>query len=289
MLDTLIRGGFIVDGSGSPGQSGDIGIRNGTIVSVGERITAPAREIIDADGALVTPGFIDIHTHYDGQVFWDDKLDSSFSNGVTTIIAGNCGVGFAPLRQEYRRELIEMMEGVEDIPGLVLAEGLDWQWRSFADYLDRIAERGQQLGRLLGSGPEQDHGFAAAHRQAGHGVLVAHAAAQAQRVAHGIVGLRIMPEARTAGARSEMGGVDGDDAGQPRCAVMHQLHELVLVKIRIGPECHRARLYNYLIRRHNVGKMGRMTGSEPATSGTTNRRSNQLSYIRHKPVPRARS
>lgn len=141
MLDTIIRGGTVIDGTGSPGETGDIGIANGRIVAMGERMTAPARQVIDADGAIVTPGFIDIHTHYDGQFFWDDKLESSFSNGVTTVTAGNCGVGFAPQRPEHRRELIEMMEGVEDIPGIVLAEGLDWNWRSFPDYLDRIAER----------------------------------------------------------------------------------------------------------------------------------------------------
>ena len=121
MLDTIIRGGTLIDGTGSPAQTGDIGIANGRIVEMGERTTASAREVIDADGALVTPGFIDIHTHYDGQFFWDDKLDSSFSNGVTTVTAGNCGVGFAPQRPEYRRALIEMMEGVEDIPGAAAA------------------------------------------------------------------------------------------------------------------------------------------------------------------------
>ena len=139
MLDTIIRGGHIVDGTGAPACNGDIGIREGVITSIGGHIAEPAREIINADGALVTPGFVDFHTHYDGQIFWDDKLDSSFSNGVTTVIAGNCGVGFAPLRQEFRRELIEMMEGVEDIPGIVLTDGLDWNWKSFPDYLDRIA------------------------------------------------------------------------------------------------------------------------------------------------------
>lgn len=141
MLDTIIRGGTIIDGTGSPGWTGDIGIAGGRIAAMGARLTVSAQNVIDADGALVTPGFIDIHTHYDGQFFWDDKLDSSFSNGVTTVTAGNCGVGFAPLRPEYRRELIEMMEGVEDIPGIVLAEGLDWNWRSFPDYLDRISQR----------------------------------------------------------------------------------------------------------------------------------------------------
>jgi N-acyl-D-aspartate/D-glutamate deacylase len=141
MLDTIIRGGKIIDGSGTPATSGDIAIANGRIVTVGGRISEAARNTIDADGALVMPGFIDVHTHYDGQVLWDDELDSSFSNGVTTAVAGNCGVGFAPARPEHRHQLVEMMEGVEDIPGIVLDAGLDWQWRSFPDYLDRVAAR----------------------------------------------------------------------------------------------------------------------------------------------------
>jgi N-acyl-D-amino-acid deacylase len=141
MFDTVIRGGTIIDGTGTPGVAGDIAIKDGRIAASGGRITESAREIIDADGAIVTPGFVDIHTHYDGQLFWDDKLDSSFSNGVTTVVAGNCGVGFAPHRPEFRRQLIEMMEGVEDIPGIVLDQGLDWNWRSFPDYLNRIAEK----------------------------------------------------------------------------------------------------------------------------------------------------
>jgi N-acyl-D-aspartate/D-glutamate deacylase len=141
MLDRLIRGGTIMDGTGSRGAAGDVAIKNGRIAGLGGRITESAREVIDADGAIVTPGFVDIHTHYDGQFFWDDKLDSSFSNGVTTVVAGNCGVGFAPQRAEYRRQLIEMMEGVEDIPGIVLDQGLDWKWKSFPDFLDRIAAR----------------------------------------------------------------------------------------------------------------------------------------------------
>jgi N-acyl-D-amino-acid deacylase len=141
MLDTIIRGGTIIDGTGTAGAAGDIAIADGKIVSVGGRVTDAARETIDADGALVTPGFVDIHTHYDGQYLWDDALDSSFSNGVTTAIAGNCGVGFAPARPEYRRQLVEMMEGVEDIPGIVLDAGLDWDWRSFPDYLNRVAAR----------------------------------------------------------------------------------------------------------------------------------------------------
>ena len=140
MFDTIIRGGTIVDGRGGKPYVADIGIRDGRIAAIGS-LTEPAHEVIEADGALVTPGFIDVHTHYDGQFLWDDRLDPSFSHGVTTAIGGNCGVGFAPAAPEHRQALIEMMEGVEDIPEAVLALGLDWNWRSFPDYMDRLAER----------------------------------------------------------------------------------------------------------------------------------------------------
>jgi N-acyl-D-aspartate/D-glutamate deacylase len=144
MYDKIIRGGTVVDGSGAPGRTADVAVLDGRIAEVG-RISAPARETIDAHGALVTPGFIDVHTHYDGQFLWDDKIDPSFSHGVTMAVAGNCGVGFAPLRPEYRQELIELMEGVEDIPGIVLAEGMDWDWRSYGDYLDRLGARSYSM------------------------------------------------------------------------------------------------------------------------------------------------
>jgi N-acyl-D-aspartate/D-glutamate deacylase len=140
MHDTIIRGGTVIDGRGGPARQADVAIADGRIVEIG-RIAAPARQTIDADGAIVTPGFIDPHSHYDGQVMWDDTLDPSFSHGVTTTIAGNCGVGFAPAREEDRQGLIEFMSGVEDIPGIVLDEGLDWGWRSFPDYLNRVAAR----------------------------------------------------------------------------------------------------------------------------------------------------
>ena len=138
--DILIRDGSIADGSGAAVRSGDVAIRDGIIIEVG-KVDTPARRTIDAAGALVTPGFIDVHTHYDGQVLWDEQLEPSFSNGVTTALAGNCGVGFAPVRPEHRDMLMELMAGVEDIPGAVLKEGLDWNWRSFPDYLDRVASR----------------------------------------------------------------------------------------------------------------------------------------------------
>jgi N-acyl-D-amino-acid deacylase len=140
MHDLLIRGGKVIDGTGAAGFTADVAINDSVIVEVG-RVSGAAREVIDADGAIVTPGFIDVHTHYDGQFLWDDRLDPSFSHGVTTVIAGNCGVGFAPVLPEHRRALIELMEGVEEIPGVVLDEGLDWNWKSFPDYLDRLAAR----------------------------------------------------------------------------------------------------------------------------------------------------
>ena len=138
--DILIRGGLLVDGTGARPVAGDLAIKDGRIVAMGA-IEGEARDVIDAGGAIVTPGFIDVHTHYDGQLIWDDELEPSFSNGVTTIIAGNCGVGFAPVDKRYRARLVEMMEGVEDIPGIVLDEGLDWDWTSFPDFLDRIDSR----------------------------------------------------------------------------------------------------------------------------------------------------
>jgi N-acyl-D-amino-acid deacylase len=144
-IDILIKGATIVDGSGtSPGCTGDIAISDGKIVEVGGRLNVTAKEVIHADGALAVPGFVDIHTHYDGQFLWDTELDPSFSHGVTTVVGGNCGVGFAPV-EHHRSELIELMEGVEDIPGIVLDEGLDWGWRSFPDYMNRLDERAYSM------------------------------------------------------------------------------------------------------------------------------------------------
>jgi N-acyl-D-aspartate/D-glutamate deacylase len=142
MLDTVIRGGSIVDGGGGPPQTGDVGIRGGRIVSVGGRADEPAREELDADGCIVTPGWVDVHTHYDGQVTWDDTMEPSASNGVTSIVMGNCGVGFAPVRPGDVDALIDLMEGVEDIPGTALHAGIPWgAWESFGEYLDVLAER----------------------------------------------------------------------------------------------------------------------------------------------------
>ncbi len=140
VLDLVIRGGTLVDGSGAPAYLGDVGIKDGRIVEVGT-VTSTAKRTLDAKGALVTPGFVDIHTHYDGQATWDGVLAPSSINGVTSIAMGNCGVGFAPARKDRHDWLIALLEGVEDIPGTALAEGLTWDWETFPDYLDALARR----------------------------------------------------------------------------------------------------------------------------------------------------
>jgi N-acyl-D-amino-acid deacylase len=142
MYDYLIRGGTIIDGSGSDGRAGDVAIKDGRIVEVGGRLGGQAREVIDADGAIVTPAWVDIHTHYDGQVTWDSEMNPSASHGVGTIVMGNCGVGFAPVVPGEHQTLIDLMEGVEDIPGTALHEGMPWgAWQSYPEYLDFLAGR----------------------------------------------------------------------------------------------------------------------------------------------------
>ncbi len=138
--DLVIRRGEVADGSGGPLRQADIAISGRTIVAVGD-VNGSGREEIDAGGLLVTPGFVDIHTHYDGQASWDSRLQPSSWHGVTTVVMGNCGVGFAPVRRDDRQTLIELMEGVEDIPGAALHEGLPWNWDSFASYLDALETR----------------------------------------------------------------------------------------------------------------------------------------------------
>lgn len=140
MLDTIIRNGHVVDGTGAPARHADIGISNGKIAEIG-KISTPAARTIDAGGRLVTPGFVDIHTHYDGQASWDPFLAPTSLNGVTSLAMGNCGVGFAPARPDRHGWLIALLEGVEDIPGTALAEGLTWDWESFPDYLDALGRR----------------------------------------------------------------------------------------------------------------------------------------------------
>ena len=133
--DLIIRGGTVVDGTGVPSRQADVAVTNGIVTEVGTVDGTATREI-DADGALVAPGFVDIHTHYDGQATWDDRMQPSSWHGVTTVVFGNCGVGFAPVHNTDHDKLVELMEGVEDIPGAALHEGLQWDWKSFAEYLD---------------------------------------------------------------------------------------------------------------------------------------------------------
>ena len=151
MFDLKIIGGTVVDGTGTDRYYADIGIKDGLIVDVVRRgadasdtsglKAAESGETIDATGHVVAPGFVDIHTHYDGQVTWDNSLEPSSGHGVTTVVTGNCGVGFAPVRPGREEWLIELMEGVEDIPGTALTEGITWGWESYPEYLDAIGNQ----------------------------------------------------------------------------------------------------------------------------------------------------
>ncbi|MEE3329933.1 MAG: amidohydrolase family protein [Myxococcota bacterium] len=141
MYDLIIRGGSIVDGTGSPPFEGDVAITNGVIVALstnGERLDGEAKREVDGSGLCLTPGFVDIHTHYDAQLTWDPHLTPSGFHGVTTAVVGNCGVGFAPAAPDKHEWLIQLMEGVEDIPGAALSEGIKWDWETFPEYLDAV-------------------------------------------------------------------------------------------------------------------------------------------------------
>jgi len=136
--DLIIRNGTIVDGSGGEPHVGDVAVRDGVIAAVGSVNGDTAAREIDATGLLVTPGFVDLHTHYDGQSIWSERLTPSSAHGVTTVVMGNCGVGFAPCRQEDHDVLVDVMAGVEDIPGVVMTDGLPWTWETFPEYLDAL-------------------------------------------------------------------------------------------------------------------------------------------------------
>lgn len=140
-VDLVIRNGTIVDGSGGVPYQADIAIYRGRIEAIGPNLRVRADDDIDARGEIVTPGFVDIHTHYDGQVTWEERVTPSSSHGVTTVLMGNCGVGFAPCRPEDRERLVHLMEGVEDLPEVVLTTGLPWNWESFPDYLNSLERR----------------------------------------------------------------------------------------------------------------------------------------------------
>ena len=153
MHDLVIRGGTVVDGTGAEPRTADVAITDGTITEVG-RVDGEAKRTIDADGLVVTPGVVDIHTHYDGQVTWDPLLTPSCWHGVTTVVMGNCGVGFAPAAPDRHDWLIGLMEGVEDIPGAALSEGIRWGWESYPEYLDAVdaAPKAIDVGSLIPHG-----------------------------------------------------------------------------------------------------------------------------------------
>ena len=148
MLDWLLKNGTVVDGTGALPFVADVAVRDGKIVAVGS-IAQPAKQTIDATGLWITPGFIDIHTHYDGQATWDDCFTPSIYHGVTTLVMGNCGVGFAPVRPGHEDDLIKLMEGVEDIPGAALHEGIRWNWETFPQYMDALAATPRSLDYLV--------------------------------------------------------------------------------------------------------------------------------------------
>ena len=156
--DLIIRGGTIIDGTGAPGMIGDVAVKDGLIAAVGT-VAGSADQEIAAEGLVVAPGFVDIHTHYDGQATWDAEMAPSSWHGVTTVIMGNCGVGFAPARPDRHDWLISLMEGVEDIPGTALAEGMTWNWETFPQYLDAL----EQLPRTVDVATHVPHGAVRAY------------------------------------------------------------------------------------------------------------------------------
>ncbi|HSS85127.1 MAG TPA: amidohydrolase family protein, partial [Reyranella sp.] len=153
MFDLVIRNGTVLDGSGAPRRIADIAVQDGKIAAVGPQLGTGKREI-DAAGLMVTPGFVDIHTHYDGQATWDPFVTPSSWHGVTTTVFGNCGVGFAPVRPGHSAYLINLMEGVEDIPGTVLSEGVKFDWESFPQYLDAL----ESMRRAVDVAAQLPHG-----------------------------------------------------------------------------------------------------------------------------------
>lgn len=158
MHDLVIRGGTVIDGTGAPARTADVAVDGDRIVAVG-RVDTRGRRELDADGLVVTPGFVDVHTHYDGQATWDPLLTPSSWHGVTTVVMGNCGVGFAPAHPDRHEWLIGLMEGVEDIPGTALAEGIRWEWESFPEYLDALG----RLPRVVDVGTHVPHGAVRAY------------------------------------------------------------------------------------------------------------------------------
>jgi N-acyl-D-aspartate/D-glutamate deacylase len=159
MFDLIIRNGTVVDGTGAERRVGDVAVKNGVVAKVASNIAEKAAREVDASGLVVAPGWVDVHTHYDGQVTWDDELGPSAWHGVTTLVMGNCGVGFAPVKPDKHDWLIALMEGVEDIPGAALAEGIKWGWESFPEYLDAL----EKMPRSVDVAAQIPHGAVRAY------------------------------------------------------------------------------------------------------------------------------
>ncbi|TML42609.1 MAG: D-aminoacylase [Actinobacteria bacterium] len=211
MHDLVIRDAVIVDGTGGPTRTGDVAVDDGRITSVGGDC-GPGRRRLDADGLLLTPGWVDIHTHYDGQVTWDPEVTPSSWHGVTTVVMGNCGVGFAPVRPGSQDFLIEVMEGVEDIPGTALHEGIDWRWETFPEYLDAL----ERMPRVLDVAAQVPHAAVRAyvmgdraHEDAAPDEVEAMARLVRQAIEAGAVGFTT---SRTILHRSRHGFVPGTSA-----------------------------------------------------------------------------
>src|SRR5437868_6742101 len=157
-FDLVVRGGTVFDGTGAEGKVADVAIKDGIIAAVG-KINGGGTEAIYAKGLIVTPGFVDVHTHYDGQSIWSSRLAPSSSHGVTTVITGNCGVGFAPCRKDDHELLINTMEGVEDIPEVVMTKALTWEWETVPEFLQAVAARADDIDLRLYLAPFAARGF----------------------------------------------------------------------------------------------------------------------------------
>ena len=231
MHDLIIRGGTIADGSGRAPFRGDVAIDGNVITAVGE-VGGAARRVIDADGLLVTPGWVDIHTHYDGQATWDPEVSPSGWHGVTTVVMGNCGVGFAPARAADRSWLIGLMEGVEDIPGTALAEGMTWNWESFGEYLDEV----ERTARVLDVAALVPHGALRAY-VLGEGR--ANDTATAEEIAEMAAIVREAVQAGAIGASTTRTILHRDKDGELAAGTNAAAEELIAIGEALGKAGHR--------------------------------------------------
>ena len=226
-FDLVIRGGDLIDGTGGPRFCGDVAVLDGAIAQVG-KVSGRGRREIDAGGRLVHPGFVDIHTHYDGQATWDVNLAPSSWHGVTTVVMGNCGVGFAPVRPSDHERLIQLMEGVEDIPGAALDEGLPWAWESFEEYLDYL----DSVPHDIDLGAQLPHGAVRLHVMGERGAARERATEEDIRAMAGIAA-RAM-EAGAIGFTSSRTMLHKSSLGEPTPSLDASFDEVVGIAQAIG-------------------------------------------------------